>query len=77
MRFINGVSTRGIFARFMSNVCNDCGGALIGDGYKTVLHCEEVPEELYSESEPDANPIMCGFNAKSQQKRNTTADHQR
>lgn len=49
----------------MSNVCKDCGGTLIGDGYKTVLHCEEAQEELYSEIEPDANPVLCGFNAKS------------
>ena len=48
----------------MSNVCSDCGGTLIGDGYSTVVHCEEAQEELYSESEPDANPVMCGFNAK-------------
>lgn len=49
----------------MGNVCKDCGGALIGDGYKTVLHCEEAPEELYNDREPDANPVMCGFNAKT------------
>lgn len=37
--------------------CPNCGGALVGDSYTTVIHCEFTdPEGL----EPDANPHYCG-----------------
>lgn len=38
--------------------CKTCGGFMIGDGYKNVLHCEfvDLGNEVY---EPDSNPIYC------------------
>ncbi len=37
--------------------CPNCGGTMIGDGYTSVRHCEnvDVPEDL----EPDAPPVYC------------------
>jgi len=39
--------------------CPNCGSPLIGDGFNTVLHCENADEEAYEFSKPDATPIYC------------------
>ena len=41
--------------------CPRCGGDLIGDGYNTVLHCENAEEAAYEFHEPDAQPVLCDF----------------
>ena len=41
--------------------CSKCGGALLGDGYTQVLHCEFADEEDYLYVEPDAPPVLCNF----------------
>jgi hypothetical protein len=40
-----------------NGTCPNCGGKILGDGYRTVLHCEiaEVPDDV----EPDAMTIHC------------------
>lgn len=40
--------------------CVKCGGAMIGDGYTSVLRCEFAPDtdEVF---EPDAAPVYCDF----------------
>jgi hypothetical protein len=40
--------------------CKNCGGEMLGDGYRSVLICEYVEdaEEVY---EPDAEPIYCNY----------------
>ena len=40
--------------------CPHCGSPLHGDGYKTVLHCENADLEKVWETEPDASPVLCG-----------------
>lgn len=40
-------------------VCNNCGGAMLGDGYTEPFHCENVDLEEYAQVEPDCNPIDC------------------
>lgn len=40
-----------------SYTCKECGGAMIGDGYKLVYHCENF-YDIY-DKEPDAGPIYC------------------
>ena len=37
-------------------ICKTCGETMIGDGYKTALHCPSV--EAW-DVEPDADPIHC------------------
>ncbi len=39
--------------------CPVCGGQLIGDGYQTVLHCENADINDYWYTEPDASPVYC------------------
>ena len=39
--------------------CPHCGGKLIGDGFKTVIRCENAAESDYEFSEPDAQPVFC------------------
>lgn len=39
--------------------CRACGEWLIGDGYTTVIHCPDAPEDEVSCAEPDAYPIYC------------------
>jgi len=41
--------------------CPKCGGSMIGDGYTTVLHCENADEPTYEFLEPDAGPVYCDF----------------
>tara|TARA_Y100000593_G_C4136788_1_gene250160 strand:+ start:37 stop:228 length:192 start_codon:yes stop_codon:yes gene_type:complete len=42
--------------------CSKCNGALIGDGYTTVMHCENADEDKYYGKEPDAKVVECDFN---------------
>jgi len=37
--------------------CPVCGGRIIGDGYTTVRHCENV--EAPEDAEPDGNTYFC------------------
>lgn len=39
--------------------CPNCGGKLHGDGFNTVLHCENAEEEAYWYAEPDSRPVYC------------------
>ncbi len=41
--------------------CSKCGGDLIGDGYRDVLHCENAEPEAFEHHEPDAPPVLCNF----------------
>lgn len=43
------------------NQCNKCGGDLIGDGYTTVMYCENADESTYEYHEPDAGPVECDY----------------
>jgi len=45
-----------------NGVCRNCGGALQGDGFSTVLHCESADPDSYEHHEPDANPVLCRQN---------------
>jgi hypothetical protein len=40
-----------------NDACVRCGGAMIGNGYTTARHCENV--ELPTDREPDADPLYC------------------
>ena len=40
-------------------VCPNCGGAILGDGYTVVLHCEFAEDDLIVAAEPDAPAIYC------------------
>lgn len=39
------------------DTCPNCGGRLLGDGYRTVRHCEFSSDVF--EIEPDAAPVLC------------------
>jgi uncharacterized protein (DUF983 family) len=39
--------------------CPECGGELLGDGYTTVIHCENIEEEVYYYAAPDEGPFYC------------------
>lgn len=39
-------------------VCQTCGGDLVGDGYSTVRHCENL-DVIGEGYEPDAGPLHC------------------
>lgn len=39
------------------NTCPDCGGAWVGDGFTTAVHCEHA-EPLF-DVEPDSGPWSC------------------
>lgn len=41
-------------------VCSHCDGATLGDGYTSVVHCENALLEDYWDLEPDADPVYCG-----------------
>ena len=41
-------------------VCPNCGGSIVGDGWTTVRRCENVDLELVEDLEPDAGPVFCG-----------------
>lgn len=38
--------------------CPNCGGQMIGDGYTSTLHCENIIEPPW-DLEPDAEPVYC------------------
>lgn len=39
--------------------CENCGGMMVGDGYRSVLHCEYAEWDDYAHMEPDAKPVYC------------------
>lgn len=39
--------------------CRRCGGAMLGDGYTEVIHCENAEEESYVYCAPDEGPVYC------------------
>ena len=39
--------------------CPNCGGLMLGDGDREVLHCEFAEWEDYRYEPPDDNPIYC------------------
>lgn len=41
--------------------CPKCGGDLVGDGYTSVIHCEDAEEEDYWHNAPDDGPVYCNF----------------
>ena len=44
----------------MMDTCPRCGGSLIGDGYTTVRHCENVVrDDDLACMEPDAPIVFC------------------
>jgi len=43
--------------------CKDCGGVMAGDGYTTVLHCENV-DVIGEGYEPDSKPVFCGYDER-------------
>jgi hypothetical protein len=53
-------STTAAVARYSSN-CPVCGGGLIGDGFTSVIHCENV-DVIGEGYEPDADPVYCDPN---------------
>jgi hypothetical protein len=42
-----------------ANICLNCGGVLLGDGYVEVKHCEFAAEEDYIDCAPYDDPIYC------------------
>ncbi|MCK5604355.1 hypothetical protein KAR91_20870 [Candidatus Pacearchaeota archaeon] len=46
--------------------CKVCGGTMVGDGYVTLLRCENIELDMDMLSlEPDAGPIFCIINEES------------
>jgi hypothetical protein len=41
--------------------CSKCGGNMLGDGYREVIHCEQSEWKDYRYLEPDAEPILCDY----------------
>jgi hypothetical protein len=48
--------------------CIKCGGEMIGDGYHTVMHCENIDEanDDYEYAAPDEGPFYCGYQELSE-----------
>ncbi len=44
---------------YANGECPNCGNPLTGDGFKTVLHCENANPDSYADHEPDAQPVFC------------------
>lgn len=40
-------------------ICSVCGEAMIGDGYKTVIHCPNAEYDEYAYLTPDDFPVEC------------------
>jgi len=40
--------------------CPKCGGDLIGDGYTSVIHCENSTED-HMDKTPDDGPFYCDY----------------
>ena len=45
----------------MDDTCPLCGGRTIGDGYSSIIRCENADPEDWWYSEPDADPVYCDF----------------
>ena len=45
----------------MREVCKKCGGTMLGDGYKTVEHCEFATNPEIDFMAPDEGPVYCDF----------------
>lgn len=43
----------------LARYCPNCGGDIIGDGYTTVLHCEQADEDEVMDADPDSQLICC------------------
>lgn len=39
--------------------CPNCGETLIGDGYRSPMHCPNAREEAWWCAEPDMQAILC------------------
>ena len=50
------------------DTCPECGGTILGDGYTTVYHCENVDFD-HTEYEPDAGTIVCEHSPTYEEKR--------
>ena len=44
-----------------ATTCIKCGGDMIGDGYTSVIHCENADEVDYEFHEADAGPVYCDY----------------
>jgi len=42
-------------------VCKKCGGTLLGDGYKSVEHCEFATDPEIDFMASDEGPVYCDF----------------
>lgn len=40
-------------------ICPVCGGEMVGDGFHTVIHCENAEYGDYYDQAPDSNPVEC------------------
>jgi hypothetical protein len=47
------------FSMYANGTCPRCGGEIFGDGYRSVLHCENAEPESYEFHEPDAAKVLC------------------
>jgi len=45
----------------MRQVCKKCGGTMLGEGYKTVEHCEFATYPEIDFMAPDEGPVYCNF----------------
>jgi uncharacterized protein (DUF983 family) len=43
----------------LMEICPNCGGTILGDGYTVVQHCEFADYDKYYDKEPDSNTILC------------------
>jgi hypothetical protein len=43
---------------YPNGCCPDCGGPLIGDGFRDVLHCDLAETEEVWSREPDSKPVL-------------------
>jgi hypothetical protein len=41
------------------SACPNCGGTILGDGYRVVRHCENADQQKVWEAEPDAKVVLC------------------
>lgn len=39
--------------------CDNCGEEMIGDGYRSAIHCPNADIDDFWYNEPDANPVHC------------------
>lgn len=43
-----------------NGTCSKCGGTILGDGYREVLHCENAEWSALEGREPDSGVVECG-----------------